>query len=113
MSTATETTTSAPAGAWSVDPVHSRVEFEVAHNGLSPYRGSFSDYEVRLEGADDGSIAVEGAAKVESISADGDLKAHLLSPEFFDAERHPEVKFRSQGVELGEDGELTVTGELT
>lgn len=113
MTTATETQ-STPTGTWKVDPVHSRVEFEVAHNGgLQVYRGGFSDYDVRLVGSDDGSVAVEGAAKVASITGDGDLYDHLQSPEFFDAERHPEVKFRSTGVELGEDGALKVKGELT
>ena len=106
-------TTTTPQGTWSVDPVHSRVEFEVAHNGVQTYRGGFSDYDVRLVGSDDGSVAVEGSAKVASITGEDQLYGHLQSPEFFDAERHPEVKFRSTGVELGDGGELTVTGELT
>jgi polyisoprenoid-binding protein YceI len=106
-------TTTTPQGTWSVDPVHSRVEFEVAHNGVQTYRGGFSDYDVRLVGSDDGSVAVEGSAKVASITGQDQLYDHLQSPEFFDAERHPEVKFRSTGVELGDGGELTVKGELT
>lgn len=112
MSTATATTTT-PLGTWKVDPVHSRVEFEVAHNGVQTYRGGFSDYEVRLVGSEDGSVAVEGSAKVASITGEDQLYGHLQSPEFFDAERHPEIKFRSTRVELGDAGELTVAGELT
>ncbi len=112
MSTATET--AAPTGAWDVDAVHSRVEFRVQHNGIAPYRGSFSDYDVRLVGNDDGSVAVEGSAKVASISGeDENLYGHLQSPEFFDAEQYPEIKFRSTDVQLGDGGELTVTGDLT
>ncbi len=104
----------APTGAWDVDAVHSRVEFHVQHNGIAPYRGSFSDYDVRLVGEDDGSVAVEGSARVASISgADENLYGHLQSPEFFDAEQYPEIKFRSTDVQLGDDGELTVTGDLT
>lgn len=111
MSTATQTT---PTGIWTVDPVHSRVEFHVQHNGIAPYRGSFSDYDVRLVGEENGSVAVEGSAKVTSISGeDENLYGHLQSPEFFDAERYPEIKFRSTDVQLGESGELTVTGDLT
>ena len=112
MSTATDT--AAPTGAWGVDAVHSRVEFHVQHNGIAPYRGSFSDYDVRLVGKDDGSVAVEGSAKVASICGeDENLYGHLQSPEFFDAEQYPEIKFRSTDVQLGDDGELTVTGDLT
>jgi polyisoprenoid-binding protein YceI len=40
------------------------------------------------------------------------LKGHLLSPEFFDAERHPRLSFSSSSLEVGEDGALTVRGEL-
>jgi polyisoprenoid-binding protein YceI len=113
MSTATAET-QAPSGSWSVDPVHSRVEFHVQHNGIAPYRGSFSDYDVRLVGEENGSVAVEGAARVASISGeDENLYGHLQSPEFFDTERFPEIKFRSTDVQLGDAGELTVTGDLT
>jgi polyisoprenoid-binding protein YceI len=115
MTTATEATQrTTPTGTWSVDPVHSRVEFHVQHNGIAPYRGSFSDYEVRLVGEENGSVAVEGSAKVASISGeDENLYGHLQSPEFFDTERYPEIKFRSTDVKLGDAGELTVTGDLT
>jgi polyisoprenoid-binding protein YceI len=112
MSTST-ITARAPAGAWSVDRTHSRVEFEVEHNGISTFRGSFRDYDARLVIGADG-LGVEGAARVASVDVDDeDLEAHLLSPEFFDAERHPEIRFRSTGYELGDDGALEVTGELT
>ena len=43
------------------------------------------------------------------------LETHLLSPEFFDAERHPEVTFKSHeirrtGDEVEIDGEITIKG---
>ena len=41
------------------------------------------------------------------------FRAHVLSAEFFDAENHPEVKFVSTDVELGDDNTAKVTGELT
>jgi polyisoprenoid-binding protein YceI len=40
------------------------------------------------------------------------LKGHLLSPEFFDAERYPRLKFSSTAFEVAEDGALTLRGEL-
>jgi polyisoprenoid-binding protein YceI len=102
-----------PTGSWSVDKVHSRVEFEVEHLGLADFRGGFRDYDARLIAGLTG-INVEGAARVESVDvADENLEAHLLSPDFFDAERYPEIKFRSTAWELADDGALQVKGELT
>jgi polyisoprenoid-binding protein YceI len=111
--TATATATRIPNGAWSVDKVHSRVEFEVEHLGMADFRGSFRDYDARLVAGLTG-ISVEGSARVESVDvADENLEAHLLSPDFFDAERHPEIKFRSTAYELSDDGSVRVEGELT
>ena len=41
------------------------------------------------------------------------LRANVLGPEFFDAEHHPELTFRSTAVRLAGDGGAEVDGELT
>jgi polyisoprenoid-binding protein YceI len=41
------------------------------------------------------------------------MRTHVLGPEFFDAERHPEIMFRSTQVRLTDDGRAEVEGELT
>ena len=57
---------------------------------------------------------LEGSVKVDSIVVkDENLAAHLKSPDFFDSAVYPEISFRSDAVELGEDGSLEVEGELT
>jgi polyisoprenoid-binding protein YceI len=76
------------------------------------FRGSFSPVEGALTVSDDG-WTLEGSAKAEAIRVqDENLNAHLLSPEFFDAERAPELHFRSTEIDRS-DGELRVRGELT
>lgn len=40
------------------------------------------------------------------------LKGHLLSPEFFDVQRFPQLRFASSELSIGEDGTLRVLGEL-
>ena len=102
MSTIT-TPKSAPAGTWSADPVHSHVSFEVAYAGTNTFRGGFREYTAALK---DG--VLEGSAKVASVDVkDEQLNGHLLTPDFFDAERHPEISFRTTDLE---QGELTIKG---
>jgi polyisoprenoid-binding protein YceI len=102
MSTLT-TSQSAPAGSWSADPVHSHVSFEIAYAGTNVFRGGFRDYKVTLE---DGFL--EGSAQVVSVDVkDEQLNGHLLTPDFFDAERFPEISFRTSDLE---HGELTIKG---
>jgi polyisoprenoid-binding protein YceI len=99
----TITTKSAPAGTWSLDPVHSTVFFEIAYAGVSTFRGTFRDFTATLS---DG--VLDGSAKVGSVDVkDEQLNGHLQSPDFFDAERFPEISFRTTDFERGE---LTVKG---
>jgi polyisoprenoid-binding protein YceI len=111
MTTATQTTI--PAGTHRVDTVHSTAGFEVTHNEISTFRGAFGDFDATLASGDDG-ITLGGSVKVESIDVDyADLRAHLLSPEFFDVERHPQLGFASSDVQIAADGSVELRGELT
>ncbi len=110
MSTLESTTTIAPAGTtWAADPVHSTVGFEVEYAGVSVFRGSFRDFDATLEGS-----TLDGSARVATVDVkDEQLSGHLQSPDFFDAERNPEIAFRADTLSLGDDGALSGTGELT
>jgi polyisoprenoid-binding protein YceI len=100
-----------PSGTWVADPVHSTVGFAVVHNGVSTFRGRFTDYEARLEGGE--SPRLEGSVDVASIDIpEEQLKGHLLSPEFFDTQHHPQVSFESSELPVAEDGSITVSGRL-
>src|SRR5206468_4060324 len=58
--------------------------------------------------------SLEGTAKVASVDVkDENLSAHLQSPDFFDAERHPELHFTGEDNRLEGDGKVSVDGELT
>jgi polyisoprenoid-binding protein YceI len=104
----TEAVETLPAGAWRSDATHSSVGFSVLYNGVAPFRGGFREFEARLE---DGTLA--GRARVESITTeDENLTGHLLSPEFFDAERNPELRFVASDVRR-DGATLLLTGELT
>jgi polyisoprenoid-binding protein YceI len=108
MSTLIEQQTAVPAGTWQADSVHSSVGFEVAYLGISTFSGEFSGFEATLA---DGNLS--GKAPVSNIEVkDENLKAHLQAPDFFDAERYPELRFASTELSVGEDGSARLRGEL-
>ena len=106
-----ETTQIAPVGTWTADPVHSSIGFSVKHMGVATFTGSFSEYTATLAGGDEPRL--EGVAKVESIvTQDENLNVHLLSPDFFDVDRFPELRFDSTELER-HGNDLVVRGDLT
>jgi polyisoprenoid-binding protein YceI len=101
-------------GTYLAQPVPLGFVFAVRHSGVFWYRGSMSDISATLR-ADGDALALEGSARVESISVvhPAAMRASVLGPEFFDAENHPELTFRSTEVSLDGDGLVAVDGELT
>ena len=105
--TSTIIETAIPTGTWKADTVHSSVAFEVPY-AVATFSGEVPEFEASLV---DGKLA--GVAKIASLTVkDENLQAHLLAPDFFDAERHPEVRF--SGSKLTRDGDkATLDGEIT
>jgi polyisoprenoid-binding protein YceI len=108
----TTTLNIAPAGTWNLDRVHSRVDFEVSYLA-GTFKGEFPEIDAKLT-VDGERVSLEGTAKVASVDVkDENLAAHLQSPDFFDAERHPELRFEASDIRLDGDGNVSVDGELT
>jgi polyisoprenoid-binding protein YceI len=81
---------------------------------VATFRGHFDYLDATLTVDDAGDARLAGAVRVGSIQVkDENLKAHLGSPEFFDLERYPEIRFDAPQVEIGPDGSVKVGGELT
>jgi polyisoprenoid-binding protein YceI len=101
-----------PAGIWKSDPVHSQAGFAVKHMVVATFRGTFSEFAVTLAN-EDGEPKLYGAVRTDSVQVrDENLQGHLLSPDFFDSERYPEITFTSTGIRA-DDGDLVVEGDLT
>ena len=113
MST-TETRQIVPTGTWNIDPVHSTVGFAVDYM-VGTFKGSFSPVDAKLE-VTDGGESLTGSAPVSGIKVqDENLVAHLQAPDFFDAERTPQITFEStairrSGDEVEIDGKLAIKG---
>ena len=103
-------TTTALAGTFNADPVHSSFGFAVKYQNVSNFRGTLGDVAATFA---DGKL--EGTAQVESISitTPEQVRAHVLSADFFDVENYPTVSFVSNDVTLNEDATASVTGDLT
>jgi polyisoprenoid-binding protein YceI len=101
-------------GIYHAQPVVSTFAFAVRHSGVFWYRGSLSDVTATLRGDGD-DLILEGSARVASISVvePAAMREHVLGPEFFDADHHPEITFRSTAIRLAADGSVELDGELT
>lgn len=96
-----------PAGTWRVDKVHSSIGFAVDYMA-GTFHGTFSDFDAAVT---DG--VLNGSAKVASVQVkDGNLAAHLQSPDFFDAQAYPELTFTSIAI-ARDGGRVTIDGDIT
>lgn len=101
-------------GAYELDKPHSTVQFSVRHVGVSTFRASFADVDGQLV-IENGSAELWASAAVESVSIvdPPEFREHVVrGDDFFAADLHPLLTFRSSSIELGEDGKATVVGEL-
>jgi polyisoprenoid-binding protein YceI len=101
---------------WNIDPAHSMAEFKVKHMMIANVKGQFP----KVSGAlflDESNLANSGVeASIEAASIhtrDDQRDAHLKSADFFDVERFPTLTFKSEGISIVRDGELSVEGDLT
>jgi polyisoprenoid-binding protein YceI len=114
MSTTTDLRRSLP-GTWELDPVHSSIGFEVPYLS-GTFKGQFRETQAKLV-VRDGKADLDGSARVAGVDVkDENLSAHLQSPDFFDAERHPELLFSARDIDLADEtvsatGTLTIKGE--
>lgn len=100
---------------WSVDTEHSFIGFRIRHiAGHIP--GVFSRFSVQMDFNPDAPEKGQFYFLVDSASVHTGLPArdeHLRGAEFLDAANAPRIIFNSKEVLPGQDGNLTVVGDLT
>ncbi|MFD7868350.1 YceI family protein [Streptomyces sp. NPDC057682] len=103
-------------GDYTIDPAHSSIGFTVRHAMVTNVRGTFGEHEgsLKLDGSDPGASTASIDVKIASVDTGiADRDGHLVSGDFFDAEKFPLMTFRSTSAEqLGGD-KYRVTGDLT
>jgi polyisoprenoid-binding protein YceI len=99
---------------WNIDNVHSKIGFSVSHMVVSETEGSFNDYTATVisKSEDFNGADVTFSAKVASINTGNEKRdGHLKSPDFFDAEKFPEITFVGKLVKNG--GKYKLKGDFT
>jgi len=98
---------------YEIDRLHSTLQFAVGHLTVSTFRASFTGVTGSLS-VEDGELVLQGDALADSVSIEApEFREHVVrGADFFDADAHPSLTFRSDSVELREDGSARVSGEL-
>ena len=111
MDTLTSTKTT-----WLIDSSHSEISFKAKHLVITTVTGRFQDFSGKLETTteDFRGAKIEFSAKINSLSTGSDHRdGHLKSPDFFDAEKYPELKFEGTDFVKKGDDQYELIGNLT
>lgn len=109
------TTTDSATRTFKVDPSHSEVFFQVRHL-VTKVRGRFTDFEgtINYNEANPEQSSVQFSIKTSSIDTSvADRDTHLRSADFFSAEEHPTLTFKSKSIKKTGAESFDVVGDLT
>ena len=110
--------TTAPSGKWTLDNSHSRLGFVLNHMGIAELQGDFRTVSASItsKGSDFNDAVIELTAATSSVNTGFEMRDdHLKTADFFDAEKFPEITFKSTSVKKikGSEKEYEVKGKLT
>jgi polyisoprenoid-binding protein YceI len=101
---------------WTVDPMHTQVEFSAKHMGLMTVRGHFTGVRVLIDLNEDDFTASSVEATIDAgtlVTNDQRRDAHLKSADFLNVELFPNITFRSSRVERAARDHYKMMGDLT
>jgi len=101
---------------WTIDSAHSHIGFRVRHMMISTVRGEFTDFDGTIDFDEDNPEATEVDVTINAASIDTreeDRDNHLRSEDFLHVEEYPEITFQSDRVELIDDKNARLFGDLT
>lgn len=101
---------------WKLDGGHSSMRFSVKHMGIANFNGSFERFDLTLKtvGEDFSTMEVEFSADVNSINTANKMRdEHLMSEDFFNAEKFPKLTFKSKSVKKKGKNTYLISGDFT
>jgi polyisoprenoid-binding protein YceI len=101
---------------WVLDPMHSELGFKIKHLMISNVSGIFKDFKIDMETAGDDfrTASVQLTADIRSVDTKNPQRdGHLLTADFFEADKYPTLSFVSTKIEHKGDDEYSVSGNLT
>jgi polyisoprenoid-binding protein YceI len=100
---------------WTLDPSHTKIQFSARHMIISEVTGHFNKYEVNVKAGNDFLDSdVEVLIDVNSIDTGiVDRDNHLKRADFFEAEKYPNIIFKSTKVEKVNDEKYKLFGDFT
>jgi polyisoprenoid-binding protein YceI len=103
-------------GDYVFDPAHSTIGFVARHAMVTKVRGGFNEFEgkIHIDGANPENTSAEATVKVASVDTRNEQRnGHLLSGDFFEQDKYPDMVFTTSGVSAKGDDEFVLRGELT
>jgi len=110
METATTTET------WTLDKAHAKLGFSITHMLVSEIEGSFKNFDIKLNAPNEdfADAKVELTADINSMDTQNEMRdAHLKKDDFFHAEKHPTLNFKSTSLKKVEENKYVLNGNLT
>jgi len=101
---------------WNVDFAHSSIKFTVTHLVIAEVEGNFKSYSgtISSNNPDFDDASIDFTVDVNSINTENDFRdKHLKSPDFFDAEKFPQITFKSSSFKKVAGNKYELNGDLT
>ena len=101
---------------WSIDSDHAVARFSIRHFMIANVEGLFTKMTgvIQFDPPDLTQLSVEAEIEVRSLTTGHrERDEHLLSPDYFGAEKYPKIFFKSIRIEAIDESRGKVTGDLT
>lgn len=101
---------------YELDKNHARLGFSVSHFGISQVEGNFKNFDVTMKASksDFTDAQIEMTADINSIDTDNDMRdKDLKSDNWFDAEKHPKMTFKSKSFKKTGTNKYVLSGDIT